>query len=180
MRGRHRDDSAAETRDPEQLIVDNVHPPLPVLTKALTQVALGAPQSVYNGGLNQGTVRYFDVTPDDRNPAPLRSEPGRPGLPNDVASLVYELSTDRVGLQLVNLDRDKPKSLIVQAGMFAQHTFTTCESDRGEEVYVNGKHVQMTLRPASKVRLTLGLQRFVNTPTYTFPWHGDAIPVPFQ
>ena len=170
----------SESRDPEQLIVDNVHPPLPVLTKALTQVALGAPQSVYNGGLNQGTVRYFDVTPDDRNPAPLRSEPGRPGLPNDVAALVHELSADRVGLQLVNLDRDKPKSLIVQAGMFAQHTFTTCESDRGEEVDVNGKHVQVTLRPASKVRLTLGLQRFVNTPTYAFPWHGDAIPVPFQ
>ena len=170
----------AETRDPEQLIVDNVHPPLPVVTKALTQVALGAPQSVYNGGLNQGTVRYFDVTSDDRNPAPLRSEPGRPGLPNDVAALVDELSADRVGLQLVNLDRDKPKSLIVQAGMFAQHTFTTCESDRGETFEVNGKHVQVTLRPASQVRLGLGLRRYVNTPTYAFPWHGDTIPVPFR
>ena len=169
-----------ETRDPEQLIVDNVHPPLPVVTKALTQVALGAPQSVYNGGLNQGTVRYFDVTSNDRNPTPLRSEPGRPGLPNDVAALVDELSADRVGLQLVNLDRDKPKSLIVQAGMFAQHTFTTCESDRGETVEVNGKHVQVTLRPASQVRLALGLQRYANTPTYAFPWHGDTIPVPFR
>ena len=150
------------------------------MTKALTQVALGAPQSVYNGGLNQGTVRYFDVTSNDRNPTPLRSDPGRPGLPNDVAALVDELSADRVGLQLVNLDRDKPKSLIVQAGMFAQHTFTTCESDRGETVEVNGKYVQVTLRPASQVRLGLGLQRFANTPTYAFPWHGDTIPVPFR
>ena len=54
--------------------------------------------------------------------------------------------------ELVNLDRDKPKSLIVQAGMFGQHTFTTCESDEGKVVDVNGKHVQVTLadlRPKS-------------------------------
>ena len=91
-----------------------------------------------------------------------------------------ELSADRVGVQLVNLDRDKPKSLIVQAGMFGQHTFTTCETDRGETVEVNGKHVQVTLRPASQVRLGLGLQRYASTPTYAFPWHGDTIPVPFH
>ena len=170
----------AETRDPEQLIVDNVHPPLPIVTKALTQVALGAPQSVYNGGLNQGTVRYFDVSADERHPAPLRSEPGRPGLPNDVAALVDEMSADHVGVQLVNLDRDRPKSLIIQAGMFGQHSFTTCEYDGGEMTPVNGKHVQVTLGPSSHVRLSLGLRRYINTPTYAFPWHGDTIPVPFR
>ena len=83
-------------------------------------------------------------------------------------------------MQLVNLDRDRSKSLIVQAGMFAQHTFTTCESDGGVTVEVNGKHVQVTLPPASQVRLVLGLQRYVNPPTYAFPWHGDAIPAPFR
>ncbi len=170
----------AETRDPEQFIVDNVHPPLSVVTKALTQVALGGPQSVYNGGLNQGVVRYFDVTSDDRSPTPLRSEPGRPGLPNDVAALVDELGADRVGVQLVNLDRDRSKNLIIQAGMFAQHTFTSCESEGGDTVEVNGKHIQVTLPPASRIHLGLGLQRYVNMPTYAFPWHGDAIPVPFR
>ena len=160
-----------ETRDPEQLIVDNVHPPHPVLTMGLTQVALGAPQSVYNGGLNQGIVRYFDVS---------ESEKRRPGLPGGVAALVDEVKADRVGLQLVNLDRAEPKTVIVQAGMYGQHKFTSAQHGEGETVSVDGKHLRVTLAPSASVRLGLGLERYANTPSYAFPWHGEAIPVPFQ
>jgi hypothetical protein len=28
-------------------------------------------------------------------------------------------------------------------------------------------------------RVQAGLNRFSNTPSYAFPWHGDGIPVPF-
>jgi hypothetical protein len=157
-----------ETRDPEQLIVDNVSPPHAVVTKGLTQVALGAPQSVYNGGLNQGVLRYFD------------DEEQRPGLPSDVAALVDELKADKVGLHLVNLDRNKPKTVIVQAGMYGQHKFTSASFGDGEMVQVNGKHVKVTLAPSASAHIGLGLQRYSNTPSYAFPWHGDTIPVPFQ
>ena len=159
-----------ETRDPEQLIVDNAPPPHPVLTRGLTQVALGAPQSVYNGGLNQGTVRYFVANDSGK---------GRSGLPAGVAALVDEAKGDRVGVQLVNLDRSEAKTVIVQAGMYGQHTFTSVEHG-DETVRVGGKHVSVTLAPSAFVRLGLGLERYVNTPSYAFPWHGDVIPVPFQ
>ena len=71
-------------------------------------------------------------------------------------------------------------TVIVQAGMYGQHKFTTGEHGDRESVRVDGKHVQVTLAPSSSVRLGLGLERYVNTPSYAFPWHGDSIPVPFQ
>ena len=170
-----------ETRDPEQLIVDNVHPPLPVVTKALTQVALGGPQSVYNGGLNQGTVRYFDVTSNDRNPTPLRSDPGRPGLPNDVAALVDELSADRVG-RAARKPRPRQTEEPDRSG---RHVWTAHVHDLRIRRGQSGRRERQARSGdacdrGSQVRLGLGLRRFVNTPTYAFPWHGDAIPVPFR
>jgi len=83
-----------------------------VATKGLIQMTMGCPQPVYNGGLVQATVRYFDA---DR---------ARPGLPQDVAALVDELSGDRVGVQLVNTSRSETRRLIVQAGAYGEHAFT--------------------------------------------------------
>ena len=80
-----------DERDAAAIIADNRSPPHAVLTKGLTQVATGAPESVYNGGLLRATVRYFDP---DR---------ARPGLPPDVSALVDALASDRVGIQLVNV-----------------------------------------------------------------------------
>ena len=57
----------------------------PVLTEALMQLTLGAPQIVYNGGLLTARVRYFDA------------ERRRPGLPPDVAALVETLEADTHG-----------------------------------------------------------------------------------
>ena len=63
----------------------------PVLTEALIQLTLGAPQIIYNGGLLMSQVRYFDP------------EGKRPGLPKDVAALVEKLEAKRTVLSLVNL-----------------------------------------------------------------------------
>ena len=102
----------ADERSPLDIIATNRLPSQPVLTKGLTQVTLGAPQSVYNGGLLRATVRYFDA---DRL---------RPGLPLDVAALVDELGPAVVGIQLVNTSRHETRRLIVQAGAFGEHRFT--------------------------------------------------------
>ena len=48
-----------DERDAAAIIADNRSPPHAVLTKGLTQVALGAPESVYNGGLLRATVPLF-------------------------------------------------------------------------------------------------------------------------
>ena len=162
----------ADERGPLEIISTNRIPSQAVLTKGLTQVTLGAPQSVYNGGLLRATVRYYD---EDR---------GRPGLPLDVAALVDELRPDVVGIQLVNTSRHERRRLIVQSGAFGEHRFTQikhCEKGRdGDTVTpVDGQYFAVELPPCTAVRVEAGLERFANTPSYAFPWHGDGIPVPF-
>src|SRR5207247_3957806 len=63
----------------------------PYTTLFRSQVMLGAPQTIYNGGLLRARVRYFDVA---------RS---RPGLPRDVSALVERLEAERTVVELVNL-----------------------------------------------------------------------------
>lgn len=160
-----------DDRNVETLLAENAHPDSPVFTKALTQVVLGAPQSVYNGGLLRATVRYFDI------------DLGRPGLPRNVAALVDELKSDGAGIQLVNLDRDQTKRLVVQAGAFGEHQFTEVryqDGDGEQTAVVNGKYFTVELPPSTSVRIGAGMKRFANDPSYAFPWHGDQIPVPFQ
>ena len=162
-----------DERTSYEMITTNRFPFQSVLTKGLTQVTMGAPQSIYNGGLLRATVRYFD------------RDLARPGLPRDVAALVDTLGPEGVGIQLVNTDREETRTLIVQAGAFGEHEFTQIryhEKDRdGDTVTpMNGKYFAVQLPPSTSIRVEAGLRRFVNKPSYAFPWHGEEIPVPFQ
>ena len=164
-----------DTRDVETIIAENQQPPQFVLTKGLTQVMLGAPQAVYTGGLLRATVRYFDP---DR---------ARPGVPEDVATLVDKLGSDVVGVQLVNLNRTETRNVIIQAGAFGEHQFTKVqfqetdgEGSLERVVPVDAKFFAVELPPSTTIRLEIGMNRFANSPSYTFPWHGDKIPVPYQ
>ena len=163
-----------DPRDTTQIIADNRWPPNPVVTKGLAQVTMGSPQPIYNGGLLRATVRYFDM------------DGARPGLPKDVAALVDKLESDRVGIQIVNLNRTETRHVIVQAGAFAEHQFTQVqfrttdqEGTSEKTVPVDNKYFVIQLPPSTSIRLEGGLQRFVNQPSYAFPWHGDRVPVPF-
>lgn len=178
-----------DERDPETIIADNELPPQPVVSKGLTQVTMGAPQNVYHGGLNRATVRYFD---QDR---------ARAGLPLDVAALVDSLTPKGAGVQLINLSRRETRHLIVQAGAFGEHQFTEVSFDQQDQpelgrspykwmyepyekvpkrVKLDSKYLAVELPPNTSIRLNLGMRRYVNTPSYAFPWHGGKIPVPFQ
>ena len=160
-----------DERTVEQIIADNRVPANPVHTKVLTHLTLGAPQSVYHGGLLRATVRYFDP---DRT---------RPGLPQDVAALVDQVGSASAGVQLVNLNPDQTRRVVVQAGAFGEHEFSEVryEEDGAERtVPVAGQWVAVDLLPSTAIRLDMGMRRFTNDPSYAFPWHGDGIPVPFQ
>ena len=103
---------------------------------------MGAPQSIYTGGLLRATVRYFDT---DRT---------RPGLPPDVAALVDKLGADSAGIQLVNLNPGETRNLIVQAGAFAEHEFARTDLGRpdrpgGVEV-LRGAAPSRGIRPARR------------------------------
>ena len=142
----------AEDRDPETLLRESRWPPNPVVTKGLTQLTTGAPQTVYNGGLLRATVRHFDL---DRR---------RPGLPPEVACLVEGLSADSVDLRLVNTGRER-RRVLVQAGAFGEHEFTSVEAG-GETREVGGRHLAVELAPEAGILLRAGLRRFVHTPSY--------------
>lgn len=136
---------------------DDLYPNNPVITKGLVQTTMGTPQTIYNGGLLRATVRYFD--------ADLQ----RPGLPQDVAALVDMLKSDETGIQLVNLNPTESRKLIVQAGAFGEHSFTTI--DEGQlDTEVNSPYFVVELPPASSIHLIAGMKRFQNKPSYAFPW----------
>ena len=161
----------ADERTPEQIIAQNEEAGNPVATKGLTNVALGAPQAIYNGGLVRATVRYFDA---DRR---------RPGLPEDVAAFVDRIADRGAGVHLVNTSIDREHAIILQAGAFAEHRFETVRV-RGDEsaavTGVHGKSFTVVLPPGTSLELDIGMSRFAYRPSYAFPWHTDGIPVPFQ
>ena len=168
-----------DDRDEATIIEESRWPPNPVVVKGLTQVTMGSPQPVYNGGLLRGQVRYFDA------------ERRRPGLPQDVAALVDEMGAERVGFELVNLSASQTREVLVQAGAYCEHEFTDAkweeESREGLErhaglwlnnerswsqytVSVDGPHLRVALPPSTSVRLLCGMRRFQNRPTYALPW----------
>ena len=136
----------SDARDVATLIAENAHPHNPIFTKGLTQLTLGAPQSVYNGGLLRATVRYFDA---DRN---------RPGLPQDVAALVDKLGEDCAGIQLVNLSRSECRNLIVSAGAFGEHQFTGLRGSIASVVEHSGRGWYATFRESAELRFSVARQ----------------------
>jgi hypothetical protein len=117
------------------------------------------------GGLHHGNrtlvlhsrVRYFD--PDRR----------RPGLPADVAALVEKLTADRTVLTLVNLSPVHARRVVVQAGGYGEHEFTTATAGT-TSLAVNGRHVEVVLEPGAGARIDLGTVRYAHPPTLAWPW----------
>ncbi len=164
-----------DTRNIYSIWGDDLHPNNPVITKALVQTTMGAPQSIYFGGLLRARLRYFDT------------DQKRPGLPPDVAALVEGLEADRTVVHLVNLSVTKPRKLIVQAGAFGEHSFTSITYQQSGNEHesqiksatetVEGKYFIVSLPPATSIKLDIGTERFVNSPSYAFPWHGGKVPM---
>jgi hypothetical protein len=162
----------------------------PVVTEALVQLTWGGPQVIYNGGLQQDRVRYYYYYYYYYYYAGRR----RPGLPASVAALVSSIDPQATVVDLVNLDPEHDRTVIVQAGAFAEHTlqavrYTACPDrswlgglyDYGHrEPSVTEHHAEvrapwLTVRvPAStRVRLTLTLALRTRPPSYTTPFGGD-------
>ena len=158
----------------------------PVTVEGLLQLTMGGPLYLYNGGLQMARLRYFDC------------QRRRPGLPRDVAALVEVLEEERVVVQLVNLSATEPREMVVQAGVFGEHRFTSAswrqrrplsaeEAEAGQtheeqfrevvqgqledrRVEVNDRQLTVGLAPGAGIRLDLGMERFANEPSYSLPW----------
>jgi len=150
----------------------------PVSTEALVQQTLGAPQSLYNGGLLHCRLRYADRVKR------------RPGLPPDVAALVEGLQSGRTVVSLVNLSPFETRRLTLRAGAFGEHRFARVSWQERSSGYpgdaadyaaeplatttrhadVNDVHVAVDLPPGTRITLELETERYVNTASATLAW----------
>ncbi len=150
----------------------------PVMTEALVQLTLGAPALIYNGGLLQASLRYFD------------GQRTRPGLPPDMAALVQKIMEEGVSVRLVNLSPWEERSVIVQAGAFGEHQIISVSYEertseypgrvasyappemqsRQRTIAVEQPWLQVHFAPATEITLELALARFVHQPSAAFPW----------
>jgi hypothetical protein len=159
---RRMDKMRADHGDPETWDVHHWQDINPVHTEALLQLTCGGPQIIYHGGLLHVRLRYFDA------------QARRPGLPADVAALVSYLDADSTTVELVNTSPLHTHQLVIQAGAFGEHSFTTVEGvengegDAGVQE-VNGKHFQVTLPAGRSVTLKLNMRRYSHTPSYHQP-----------
>ncbi|MEH0516844.1 hypothetical protein QBC31_40175 [Streptomyces sp. B21-079] len=155
----------------------------PVVTEALVQLTWGGPQVLYQGGLQQARLRYHDA--DAR----------RAGLPADVAALVTSIDPEATTVELVNLAPETDRTVIVQAGAFAEHTitgvrYTTCQDDgwigdmydyghsepvvSEAEVPCDGPYLTVRLPASTRIRFTLRLGLRTRTPSYRTPFDTAA------
>jgi len=147
----------------------------PVTTELLLQLTTGSPSPVYNGGLPQMRLRYFDA------------EAGRPGLPAGVAALVSRVESGRLTVELMNTSVDAERRLFIQAGTFAEDRIEAVRHDEfvgggtwpGErksyelpvptvaEVAraVGTSRLGVTLPPGTAITLDLDIARHVEPPS---------------
>jgi len=144
--------------DPESWDVHHWQDVNPVHTEALLQLACGGPQIIYHGGLLHVRLRYFDALEQ------------RPGLPTDVGALVIALDDASTTVQLVNTSPNHERQLVIQAGAFGEHQFTSVEKVSEAEIHteeaVDSSQFQVVLPPGRSITLQMGMERYVHVPSY--------------
>jgi hypothetical protein len=149
----------ADTRSPDCSMSDDMNDMNPATTGALTRLMLGGLPTGRDVHVLHARVRYVD---------PARR---RAGLPEHVGALVERIREDEVTLRLVNLDTVDARTVMVQAGAYAEHQFTSVRVDGSAgSADVNGASLTVRLAPGAGIRLILGMQRYANAPTLAFPW----------
>ncbi|MBI3866156.1 MAG: hypothetical protein HY290_30115 [Planctomycetia bacterium] len=129
----------------------------PASVQSLVELTLGGMMPVHNSSVLNCRLRYFD-------PAARRA-----GLPPDVAALVDSMTADSATVTLVNVNQLESRTLIIQAGGYAEHEFVSVNAD-GPAIPAKSPHVTVHLSPGAGARVTLQMRRYANQPTMRFPW----------
>jgi hypothetical protein len=146
-----------DTTTPDTRLADDPMAYTPCSIMSLIELALGGLHPGRGGSALFCRLRYFD--PDE----------GRAGMPEDVAALIDEMTDDRVSVTLVNMDQLDSRTVVVQAGGYAEHQFTSVKlGDKPQPV--DASHVTVKLAPGAGARLSFTMKRHVNVPTMAFPW----------
>jgi len=96
----------------------------------------------------------------------------RAGLPEDVGALVSSLGADSAAVTLVNVNPIEPRTVVIQAGGYAEHRFESV-TVAGGTTPVAGPSLTVRLEPGAGARLDFKMTRYANRPTFAFPWDRD-------
>jgi hypothetical protein len=141
---------------PDTRLSDNPNPFNPATPGALLQLMTGGLTPKHGCPLH-ARVRYFDP------------QNGRSGMPEGVGALVEKLTDDSLTLTLVNIDPVAAREVVVQGGAYAEHQFKSVVVD-GVETVVDDSSFAVHLAPGAGAKLEIGMERYVNGPTFAFPW----------
>ena len=134
----------------------------PIYFEGLAQMTMGAPMHISHGGLQHGKVRFFD------------GDQQRPGLPSDVGAIVDSLSATSIGMKISNTSTTTSRSLVIQAGAFGEHKFTSVEikldSGASQKHQIESKWFQIDLGAQAGATLIFTVKRYVNSPSYETPF----------
>ena len=149
--GIHKESKTADTRSSGEMLD-------PTALSSLVNLMLGANYPGGGGNVLHAQVRYFD--PERR----------RAGLPPDVAALVERIDAEGITLVLSNTNPTSSRKLIVQTGAYAEHKCSVVTvGDRRIEVGDSQFTVHLNLGAGAS--LSIRMKRFVNQPTFSFPWN---------
>jgi hypothetical protein len=141
----------ADTTTPETRLADYLLDFNPAATEALLNLTMGAYFSRGRIWSLHARFRYFD---------PARS---RAGLPDRVAALVERLSANGAVLTLVNLDPVEPRTVVVQAGAYAEHRLDSVLHPGGSQS-IGSSRLTVHLNPGAGARLQFQMSRYVSNP----------------
>lgn len=130
----------------------------PVTTSALTMLTTGAREPSWRGSPLVSRLRHFDP------------ERGCAGLPPDVAVLVEKMDRRNVWVTFVNMSDETTRTVVVQGGAYGEHRIVEVarSGKRGEKV--GGRAFALVLKPGCGERVRIQMDRFVNRPTFDWPW----------
>ncbi|MDR1600215.1 MAG: hypothetical protein LBS11_10175 [Oscillospiraceae bacterium] len=132
----------------------------PITCEGLAHLTLGGPMPIYNGGLPQVSLLYYDALEK------------RPGLPEDVAALVTRLDDDAVYVTIINLNAAESRRMYVQGGAFGEHLIQRVSVDGGADQECGGRWFLLELPPSSRADLRVTLKRYGGQAAYQWPFGG--------
>jgi len=152
--------SRADTTTPDTRLADDPMKFNPASVGSLIQLMLGGIHPGHRGQVLHARVRYFD-------PVARRA-----GVPRGVAALVEALDDTSVTLSLVNTDQLNPRTVVIQAGGYAEHQFTGVKQGTLDKP-LDADTLSVHLAPGAGGRLRLAMKRYTNRPSMRFPWDRD-------
>lgn len=147
-----------DSTSPDTRLADDPMEYNPASVTALIELMQGGLHLTRRGSVLHCRLRYFD---------PLAH---RAGIPEDVAALVESMADDRVTLSLVNTSQVAERTVVLQAGAYAEHQFGSVLEEGGAETPINDATFTVHLAPGCGSRLQLTMKRFANPPTLSAPW----------